>query len=86
MLQSILQNTLEQAVLAVLVHLIWAVTMPGDWLPAIPAATTLFVVGRMLFWRGYERGAAARAMGFGLTFYPTVLMLAILLLFAALTT
>ena len=84
-MQSILQNTLEQAVLAVLVHLIWAVTMPGDWLPAIPVATMLFVVGRVLFWRGYERGAAARAMGFGLTFYPTVLMLVILLLFVAFT-
>ncbi len=71
-LQSILQNTLEQTVLAVLVHLIWATTMPADWLPAIAAATTLFVVGRILFWRGYERGAAARAMGFGLTFYPTI--------------
>ncbi len=84
-LESILQNTLEQAVLAVLVHLIWAATMPAAWLPAIAAAATLFLVGRILFWRGYDRGAAARALGFGLTFYPTVLMLVILLLFVALS-
>jgi hypothetical protein len=74
-LQSTLQNTLEQVVLAFCVHLIWAGTMPQAWQVAIPAAAMLFVVGRILFWRGYARGAAARALGFGLTFYPTVAML-----------
>lgn len=76
MLQSILQNTLEQTVLASLAYLIWAVVMPHAWLASIPAAAALFVLGRLLFSRGYERGAAARALGFALTFYPTVLMLA----------
>jgi hypothetical protein len=33
-----------------------------------------FFVGRGLFLRGYALGAGARAVGFGLTFYPTVLM------------
>jgi len=75
-LQAILQNTLEQAVLAVLAHLAWAALMPRPWLAAIPAATALFVLGRGLFARGYGGGAAARALGFGLTFYPTLLMLA----------
>lgn len=76
-LQSILQNTLEQVVLASLAYFIWAVVMPHGWLASIPAAALLFLIGRILFSRGYERGAAARAIGFGLTFYPSVLMLAV---------
>jgi len=38
-------------------------------------AAILFVFGRILFWRGYARGAPARALGFALTFYPTLAML-----------
>lgn len=76
-LQSILQNTLEQVVLALSAHLIWAATMPGRWQAAIPAAGMLFFLGRALFWRGYARGAPARALGFALTFYPTVAMLGV---------
>lgn len=74
-LQSTLQNTLEQAVLALGVHSAWAVAMPAAWLGAVPAAVALFVIGRVLFWRGYGKGAAARSFGFALTFYPSVLML-----------
>lgn len=74
-LQSTLQNTLEQAVLAVAVHSAWAVAMPAAWLGAVPAAVALFVIGRVLFWRGYGKGAAARSLGFALTFYPSLLML-----------
>lgn len=74
-LQSILQNTLEQLVLALATHLIWAAAMPWRWQAAIPAAAMLFFLGRALFWRGYEHGASARALGFALTFYPTVVML-----------
>jgi hypothetical protein len=77
-LQATLQNTLEQAVLAVLVHLIWAATMPVAWMPSLGVAALAFAIGRILFWRGYERGAAARALGFGLTFYPSVLMTLVL--------
>ena len=74
-LQSSLQNTLEQTVLAVIVHLIWAVSVPLAWMPVIPAAAILFVIGRVLFARGYGGGAPARALGFALTFYPSMLML-----------
>ena len=74
-LQATLQNTLEQTVLAVLVHCMWAIVMPPSWIAAIPAAVILFVFGRVLFLRGYRGGAPARAVGFTLTFYPTVLML-----------
>jgi hypothetical protein len=71
-LQSTLQNTLEQMVLAFAVHMVWAAAMPLEWQGAIPAAAVLFFVGRILFWRGYARGAPAPALGFALTFYPTL--------------
>ena len=74
-LQATLQNTLEQAVVAVLAHLAWAVLLPASWMFAIPAAVVLFLCGRVLFVRGYRAGAPARALGFALTFYPSVLML-----------
>ena len=74
-LQATLQNTLEQTVLAVLTHLAWASLMPVSWLAVIPAAVVLFLCGRVLFLRGYRAGAPSRALGFALTFYPSVLML-----------
>jgi hypothetical protein len=76
-LQATLQNTLEQTVLAVLVHLAWATLMPASWIAAIPAAAILFLCGRVLFIRGYRGGAPSRAVGFALTFYPSILMLVI---------
>jgi uncharacterized membrane protein YecN with MAPEG domain len=79
LLQSMLQNTLEQTVLALSIHLVWAATMPQRWQAAVPAAAVLFLLGRVLFWRGYAHGAAARAVGFALTFYPSVAMIVIVL-------
>jgi uncharacterized membrane protein YecN with MAPEG domain len=73
-LQSTLQNTLEQSVLAVLAHLAWSILMPVTWISAIPAAVLLFLCGRVLFARGYRGGAPSRALGFALTFYPSVAM------------
>ena len=75
-LRAVLQNTLEQTVLAVAAYLIWAVAMPYGWLRAIPVAAVLFIAGRILFARGYSKGASGRAMGFGLTMYATAAMLA----------
>jgi hypothetical protein len=43
--QAILQNTLEQAVLALAVHAIAAVVLPTGWLPVVPAAAVLFAPG-----------------------------------------
>ncbi len=63
--------------LAVAAYMIWAAAMPHAWLRAVPIAASLFAVGRILFAIGYERGAPGRAMGFGLTAYPTFAMLRI---------
>ncbi|WP_315724132.1 MULTISPECIES: MAPEG family protein [unclassified Bradyrhizobium] len=71
---AILQNTLEQAVLAVAVHLGLAATLPYPDLLLV-ALVILFGLGRLLFWLGYARGAAGRAFGFALTFYPTAFSL-----------
>ena len=73
--QAMLQKTLEQTVLAIATHGIWALTMPRAWQGVIPVAAILFVVGRLLFWRGYAAGAEARSLGVALTFYPTVMMI-----------
>ena len=81
-LQSTLQNTLEQSVVAVLVHLAWSILMPASWISAIPAAVFLFVCGRVLFARGYRGGAPSRAVGFAITFYPSVLMLILVIVTA----
>lgn len=76
--QAVLQNTLEQVVLAVIVHVACAVLLPFEWMAIIPVAAIMFAFGRWLFWRGYDGGAPARALGFGLTFYPTILLFALL--------
>jgi hypothetical protein len=72
LLQALLQNTLEQAVLALAAYLGWCSLAPASCLAAAPAAAALFFVGRMLFFVRYESGATARAFGFAVTFYPTV--------------
>lgn len=74
-LQSLLQNTLEQSVLASIVYFSWAVTMPASSLTVVPLAAVGFAVGRVLFFFGYDKGAPARALGFALTFYPSLVML-----------
>ena len=80
-LQSLLQNTLEQAVLAGGIYLCWSVWMPPQWLSVPFVAAIAFGIGRIFCFAGYEKGAPGRAFGFALTFYPSVLMLAVLVVF-----
>lgn len=75
LLQALLQNTLEQLVLAVPVYAAWGALAPARWLGVLPVAAGMFLLGRALFFVGYARGARGRAFGFALTFYPTVLLL-----------
>ena len=77
-LDAILRNTLEQSVLALGAYWAWAILAPPAWGGSAVAAAALFVVGRILFARGYAEGAGARAFGFALTFYPSALLIAAL--------
>ena len=74
---AVLQNTFEQVVLALTVHLALASLLRGREMVLIPLLVALFCGGRLAFWMGYHRGAGSRALGFGLTFYPSVLALAL---------
>ncbi len=75
LLQSLLQNTFEQTLLASIVYCAWSVVMPATWLSVVPLAALTFGLGRILFFRNYKNGAAPRAVGFTLSFYPSIIML-----------
>ncbi|WP_211675072.1 MAPEG family protein [Moritella sp. 5] len=81
LLQSLLQNTVEQLVIAISVYTAWCFLMPVSWLSAIPLCSVLFALGRILFFKGYKSGAASRAFGFALTFYSTVVLLLVLIIY-----
>jgi|HubBroStandDraft_6_1064221.scaffolds.fasta_scaffold196934_2 hypothetical protein len=66
------QNTLEQTVLAAIAWTGLALALPHERLALIPMLALVFVVARALFWIGYLMAPWARALGFALTFYPTV--------------
>lgn len=78
---AFLQNTLEQAALAAVAYLALAVLLKGPWLSLIVVGVIFFCVGRVLFLKGYRRGARGRALGMTLTMlpaaaaYPLVLVL-----------
>jgi hypothetical protein len=65
-------NTTEQLLLVAMAWPALAMTLPVDQLVLIPAAATLFVVGRALFWIGYTIHPLARAFGMTLTALPTL--------------
>jgi hypothetical protein len=70
---AFLQNTLEQAFIAVVAHLALATLVAGPALSLAPPAVLLFAVGRVAFLRGYPKGAGGRAFGMVLTMFPTIL-------------
>ena len=69
------QNTLEQAMLAAAAWIGLALALPHERLGLIGMLAVLFAAGRVLFWVGYLIAPWARAIGFGLTFYPTAVAL-----------
>jgi uncharacterized membrane protein YecN with MAPEG domain len=78
-LQSIIQNTLEQLVIALPIYFAWSTLAPSLWLSAVPICSALFLLGRILFATGYKHGAPARSFGFALTFYSSAVLLLALL-------
>jgi len=69
------QNTLEQTVLAAIAWVGLALALPHDQLGLVGVLAAVFAIGRVLFWSGYLIAPWARAIGFALTFYPTVVVL-----------
>lgn len=80
--RAILQNTLEQVVLAIPAHLALATVLPPDRTAVLAAMVLLFVTGRVAFAIGYPHGAPGRSFGFGLTVYSTMAAMAGALLWA----
>lgn len=72
LLQSLIQNTLEQALLAIPAYGAWLWLAPEGRRGLVVFCAGLFGLGRLLFFLCYRFGAPARALGFTLTFYPTV--------------
>lgn len=68
------QNSFEQFVLyfvglgAMSLYLV-----PKD-AQTLPILASLFFIGRVIYWWGYHHNTYWRAFGFGLTFYPTVIV------------
>jgi hypothetical protein len=72
LLQTLIQNTLEQCLLAIPAYGAWLWLAPEGRRGLIVLCAGCFAIGRLLFFAGYARGAPFRALGFTLTFYPTV--------------
>lgn len=70
---AFLQNTLEQSVIAVGLYFALATLLSGPWLSLIVVGVIFFLIGRVLFFRGYSRGVEGRALGMTLTMMPTVI-------------
>jgi hypothetical protein len=74
-LQALIRNTLEQTLLAWAAYGAW-LFVGGPRSPRVIAVcVVLFALGRGLFFVGYGRGAAGRALGFTLTFFPSAALL-----------
>ena len=80
-LQNVLQNTLEQFCIVMSVYFLWAFIMPAEYMSLIALISVLFFIGRILFMRGYDKGAGARSIGFALTFYPSVLTVGAIIIY-----
>jgi hypothetical protein len=69
---AFLQNTLEQALIAIVANLALATVAGEAPLAFIIASVVLFTVGRLTFLRGYPGGAGARAFGMVTTVLPSL--------------
>ncbi|HEX8364503.1 MAG TPA: MAPEG family protein [Allosphingosinicella sp.] len=79
LLQSLIQNTLEQTLLATIAWGAWLWLGPPDRGGLVIVFVLAFAAGRLLFFAGYSHGAPFRALGFTLTFYPSVALYLMLL-------
>lgn len=69
----VLSNTHEQIVIFVINALSLSVLLPYQYLSLLPVYSTLFVLGRIVFWLGYRHHVLWRAPGFAMAVLPAVL-------------
>jgi uncharacterized MAPEG superfamily protein len=67
-------NTFEQFILYFIGNAGLAIYCPPQEARTLIILTTLFLLGRIMFWVGYHFNPYLRAFGFGVTFYPTVVV------------
>lgn len=68
-----LQNTLEQLIVSVSGQVILSTYLSASTITrVIPMLVVLFVTGRVLFYIGYKMHPLKRAIGFSMTFLPSV--------------
>lgn len=67
-------NTVEQFILLLVGLSGISLYVPVSEARTVPILAALFLIGRILFWVGYHKNPYLRAFGFGLTFYPTVVV------------
>jgi hypothetical protein len=72
---AFLQNTLEQAFIAVFTQLALVLVLEVVALPLLVASAVLFSIGRARFLAGYPQGAGARSFGMALTGMPSLFSL-----------
>lgn len=67
-------NTVEQFILLLVGLSGMSLYVQVSEARTVPILAALFLMGRVLFWVGYHKNPYLRAFGFGLTFYPTVVV------------
>lgn len=75
-LSSCLNNTLEQLIIAVPVWFILSIHLSSTQIKLIPCLVSLWIIARIFFYFGYvksEEKGPGRALGFILTFVPTII-------------
>lgn len=72
---AVLQNSVEQTVLAVGAHLTLATVLRGAELRVIPLLVALYLLGRATFAWGYARRPIGRAFGMAITGVSTLVAL-----------
>ena len=70
--QRVYTNTVEQALIFVPIYLALSIRMAPDMAHMLPALMTIWCVGRLLFWGGYQYSLNARAIGMDWTTVTTM--------------
>lgn len=68
----VLSNTHEQLVIFAINILALSVLLPYEYLSLLPIYSTIFVVGRVIFWAAYQHNVSWRAPGFAMSVLPAV--------------